>query len=267
MTSTPLIGASALFNSMNSRPPATPAPTPVKPEISLKRSGFEAFSSTSSPFATAAKRSKSPPPSVFGSRSKSPVPGSHHHPLRAASSNAFTAYASGGAYAFSRSAARQGSGSSTPALTDNGDAGANGETSTGPGSEEETQKDEGPSVPESEKESFSARLRAQKDDDEDVEGDKKMNLTEQECEFSSSSVFAVVMLRYVNSAHRRGGRDYRLPSAWQAVCLERRQLVEGARNRPAEAQRSTGGWHHHASVYVIPFFVICVRALTSAFTQ
>lgn len=148
-------------------------------ESSLKRTGFEAFASSASPFASAAKRPKSPTPSsasssVFGHRSRSPA--RHHSPARAAVS-AFSAYATGGAHAFATPSHRR-SGSGSPALGDGAEAGPSTSTAANPlaGGESES-----PEESENEKGvSFGERLRASKDEDEDDASEKKLNLTEQE---------------------------------------------------------------------------------------
>ena len=143
-----------------------------------KRTGFEAFASVTSPFASAAKRPKSPPPSsgtpsVLG-RSRSPS--RHGTPARA--SSAFSAYATGGAQGFAATSSKRRSGSTTPALGESSSAGVFG--GAGEGSALDAEKDE-----DSEKDSgvsFGERLRGAKDKDEDEasDEDKKLNLTEQE---------------------------------------------------------------------------------------
>lgn len=154
---TPVLGSSAVPGS----PPR---------ELSLKRTGFEAFASSSSPFASAAKRPKSPTPTVFGNRSKSPV--RHHSPARV---NAFSVYATGGAHAFATPVPKR-SGSGSPAPGES--SGEAGPSALNPlsGSREKDAHVEGASE---KGVSFGERLRASKDDDEESE-EKKLNLTEQE---------------------------------------------------------------------------------------
>lgn len=167
----PVLGTPLFANSLAA---TTLASSPPK-EQSLKRTGFEAFASSSSPFASAAKRPKSPPPmqaSLFGHRSKSPA--RHHSPARV---NAFSAYAST-AHAFSGSTHRR-SGSGSPALS-NAEPASLPLASENGNNNNESQDDSG-----SEKGvSFGDRLRASKDDgeDEDETAEKKLNLTEQEGE-------------------------------------------------------------------------------------
>ena len=145
-------------------------------ETSLKRTGFEAFASSSSPFASAAKRPKSPTPSLFGNRSKSPK--RHQSPARAI--NAFSAYASGGAHAFATAntaaATQKRSGSGSPALGEG--SGEAGPSALNPlaGRDAET-----PEEGENEKSvSFGERLRASKDDEDQESEEKKLNYTEQD---------------------------------------------------------------------------------------
>lgn len=173
----PKLGTSSFSNtlgssSFSSNVLGSPSPQPS----GLKRSGFEAFASTASPFATAAKRSKSPPPqSLFGHRSGSPA--RHHSPSRA-SLNPFSAYATGTAHGFS-APAQSVSGSATPALGENGaDTEASAATPTQNGD-----ADAASEAAEPEKEvSFAERLRSQKEDDDTEDDHKKLNLTEQEGE-------------------------------------------------------------------------------------
>ncbi|CAL1714112.1 unnamed protein product [Somion occarium] len=179
-----------------STPPLT-APTPSSP--GQKRSGFEAFASSTSPFATAAKRPKSPPPfgsvavsstvSAFSStthghlglgglRSKSPM--RSHSPARTTTtSTAFSAYAGKGAFGSvfgSASAA-----SSTSVLGGDGSA-------SGSGEEDESRSRSVLGAGAGNAVSFGERLRAGKDTEEDEEGGgmngfeavPKVELTEQE---------------------------------------------------------------------------------------
>ncbi|KAI0676130.1 hypothetical protein C8Q78DRAFT_1008203 [Trametes maxima] len=149
--------------------------------LAHKRTGFEAFASITSPFASAAKRPKSPPlpsssSSVLG-RSRSPS----RHGTPARPTNAFSAYAAGGVQGFATTPAKRRSGSSTPALGESSGSSANVFGGSGEGSvldagkdDEDSEKDSGSS--------FGARLREAKDKDEDEasDEDKKLNLTEQE---------------------------------------------------------------------------------------
>ncbi|KAI0640738.1 hypothetical protein C8Q79DRAFT_1004119 [Trametes meyenii] len=147
--------------------------------LAHKRTGFEAFASVTSPFASAAKRPKSPPPSSSSSsmlgRSRSPS----RHGTPARPTNAFSAYAAGGAQGFAATPAKRRSGSSTPALGESSSANVFG------GSGEGNALDAGKDDEDSEKDSgvsFGARLREAKDKDEEEasDEDKKLNLTEQE---------------------------------------------------------------------------------------
>ncbi|KAI0690885.1 hypothetical protein C8T65DRAFT_671143 [Cerioporus squamosus] len=143
----------------------------ASPTHAHKRTGFEAFASTASPFASAAKRPKSPPPSanVLG-RSRSPS--RHGTPARATS--AFSAYAAGGAQSFAAPTPKRPTGS------------ALGESSSSVFGSQTSVLDSGKEDDDSEKDSgvsFGERLRAQKDKDEEQEAsdeEKRLNLTEQE---------------------------------------------------------------------------------------
>lgn len=137
-----------------------------------KRTGFEAFASTSSPFASVAKRPKSPPPFAFGgsslARSRSPS----RHPTSARtggafSTSAFTAYAAGGAQSFSTAKSERAS----PVPSDGSTRAA---SVFDPGNKEDTEEEGGNGVV-----SFSERLRSQKDDDDNEESER-LKLTEQE---------------------------------------------------------------------------------------
>ncbi|GBE89643.1 predicted protein [Sparassis crispa] len=153
-----------------------------------KRTGFEAFASSTSPFASAAKRPKSPPPPLGGlgslNRSHSP---SRHSQARVV--NAFSAYATGGAHSFSAQTSTRSSGTNSPALGD----GANSSTSVRASSSDskpvglgifaggkdeddeehdETQSDSG--------QTFGERLRAQKDEEKISDDLGRPALTEQE---------------------------------------------------------------------------------------
>ncbi|KAF9269246.1 hypothetical protein L218DRAFT_953798 [Marasmius fiardii PR-910] len=148
-----------------------------------KRSGFEAFASSASPFTTAT-RSKSPTfgpsssPSRFG-RSKSPAS------RVAGSGSAFTAYASGGMQSFvlpphkrARAGSPPGSSSSLERNERNSNSTFNvlgGGGSNQDSEAEDEREDRGSS-------SFGEKLRAGKNDDEGSgdEDSTKMHLTEQE---------------------------------------------------------------------------------------
>ncbi|KAI0794663.1 hypothetical protein C8Q74DRAFT_1366079 [Fomes fomentarius] len=137
-----------------------------------KRTGFEAFASSTSPFASAAKRPKSPPPSnTLLARSRSPS--RHGTPARATS--AFSAYAAGGAQSFAAPTPRRSPGS------------VFGESSSGNlmASSSSSVLDSGKEDEDSEKDSgvsFGERLRSSKDKEEEEASDeeKRLNLTEQE---------------------------------------------------------------------------------------
>ncbi|EMD39314.1 hypothetical protein CERSUDRAFT_112956 [Gelatoporia subvermispora B] len=140
-----------------------------------KRTGFEAFASTTSPFASAAKRPKSPPlgGSLFG-RSSSPSRVTRPlGPAPVVSSNAFSAYAAGGAHGFSaakRSSPVLGESEGKPLGGSSGSVLHAGAKSNGDKTEEAQ-----------EKQSFGERLRAQKDEeDKAAEDEAKLKLTEQE---------------------------------------------------------------------------------------
>ncbi|OCH85942.1 hypothetical protein OBBRIDRAFT_797674 [Obba rivulosa] len=159
---------------------ATPAQKTATP--AQKRTGFEAFASTTSPFASAAKRPKSPPlggasSSVFG-RSGSPSRASRPlAPTAAVSSSAFSAYAAGGAHSFA--AARRGS----PALGESESKGKTfGASSAGSVFGASAPSNGDKADEEEEKQSFGERLRASKDaeDAEAAEEERKLKLTEQE---------------------------------------------------------------------------------------
>ncbi|ESK87580.1 nuclear protein export protein [Moniliophthora roreri MCA 2997] len=156
-------------------------PSPLVPETSTssttpaKRSGFEAFASSSSPFLTAT-RSKSPvlgSSSKFG-RSKSPP----RRANSAASSNAFSSYASSGMQGFAlppQKRARAGSPGSGSSVERNTTAPALGGSGRDSGAEDDGE-DRPPST-------FGERLRAGRDEDEGSGADEdspRMNLTEKE---------------------------------------------------------------------------------------
>ncbi|KAL7280310.1 hypothetical protein ACG7TL_005224 [Trametes sanguinea] len=143
-----------------------------------KRTGFEAFASVTSPFASAAKRPKSPPPPSGGSSvlGRSRSPSRHGTPGRATS--AFSAYAAGGAQGFAAASSKRRSGSSTPALGEGSSTNVFGSSAEGSvldaGRDDDSEKDSGVS--------FGERLREAKDREEEEQSDeeKKLNLQEQQ---------------------------------------------------------------------------------------
>ncbi|GJE93876.1 hypothetical protein PsYK624_100410 [Phanerochaete sordida] len=176
----PTLGSASLSTETSGSPPK---------ESTLKRTGFEAFASSSSPFASAAKRPKSPTPmAAFGSRSKSPM--RNHSPARV---SAFSAYATGGAHAFSTPAHRR-SESSTPALGEDGsEATSSVLNSLNPlgGTDNDSNEDS-----EGEKSvSFGERLRASKDDDDQEAEEKRLNLTAQEVQTGEEDEDTIYQVR------------------------------------------------------------------------
>ncbi|KAJ2969665.1 hypothetical protein NUW54_g12909 [Trametes sanguinea] len=151
--------------------------TPSTPSAQ-KRTGFEAFASVTSPFASAAKRPKSPPPSSGSSSvlGRSRSPSRHGTPGRATS--AFSAYAAGGAQGFAAASSKRRSGSSTPALGEGSSTNVFGGSAEGSvldaGKDDDSEKDSGVS--------FGERLREAKDREEEEQSDeeKKLNLQEQQ---------------------------------------------------------------------------------------
>ncbi|KAG6902563.1 hypothetical protein C0995_014952 [Termitomyces sp. Mi166 len=137
----------------------------------VKRSGFEAFASSSSPFASAS-RSKSP---VLGSTSKLGRAKSPPRRGNSINSNAFSSYAGGLQSFVIPPPKRARAGTPSNGVEGNSGFGVFGSTDDGTRSDEgdEDDKDEG---------SFSAKLRAGKDDDEGVhvEQENIYNLTEQD---------------------------------------------------------------------------------------
>ncbi|KAF8555657.1 hypothetical protein OG21DRAFT_1521612 [Imleria badia] len=163
-------------------------PQPATPSTATKRTGFEAFAGSTSPFASASPfspaRSKSPlgnnKSSVLG-RSKSPT-----RQTMGLNASAFGSYASVGAHAFSAphpKRARAGSpdgGSSGSSLERKEESVfgifGNGEAS-GSGEEEgDLDRDESDRAPST----FGERLRASKDGEEELSEEEKEKLTEQE---------------------------------------------------------------------------------------
>ncbi|TFK82939.1 hypothetical protein K466DRAFT_590131 [Polyporus arcularius HHB13444] len=143
----------------------------ASPSQTHKRTGFEAFASTASPFASAAKRPKSPPPSA-NALGRSGSPSRHGTPARATS--AFSAYAAGGAQSFSAPTPKRPTGSAFG----EGSSSVFGSQASAPDSGKEdsgSEKDSGVS--------FGDRLRAQKDKEDSQEAsdeEQRLNLTEQE---------------------------------------------------------------------------------------
>ncbi|THG98472.1 hypothetical protein EW026_g3719 [Hermanssonia centrifuga] len=179
--------------SLNNSPFFSSSTSKARAESTLKRTGFEAFASVTSPFGSAAKRPKSPPPatpSAFGHRSKSPA--RHHSPARAAAGiNPFSAYATGGVHAFAKSSVKRSSGS--PALAENGaEAGSSVLASQGSGEDEESSREESGSE---KGVSFGDRLRAEKDEEEEVDEEKKLKLTEQEVQTGEEDEETVYQVR------------------------------------------------------------------------
>ncbi|KAI0653008.1 hypothetical protein C8Q70DRAFT_1039447 [Cubamyces menziesii] len=185
-SSSPFASASSStspFGAFASKDKDTSAASTSTSSSAHKRTGFEAFASVTSPFGSAAKRPKSPPPpsgssSVLG-RSRSPS--RHGTPARA--TNAFSAYAAGGAQGFAAAASsssKRRSGSSTPALGEGSSVSVFGGAGSGESSVLDASKDD-----DSEKDSgvsFGERLREAKDREEEEASDeeKKLNLQEQE---------------------------------------------------------------------------------------
>ena len=185
----PKLGSSSLPGIIT---PGSPTPQPT----SLKRTGFEAFSPSSSPFGTAAKRPKSPTPSqsLFGRRSGSPI--RHSSPARAgATANPFSAYATGTSRGFHSPAPRSLGAIGSTTLSEDG---ADREPSVAPtvtenGDADEEAKD---STLSEKQVSFAERLRSQKEEEDGgaEEDDKKVNLTEQEGECLSRLSGCAMML-------------------------------------------------------------------------
>ncbi|KAH7922613.1 hypothetical protein BV22DRAFT_1131270 [Leucogyrophana mollusca] len=175
----------------NTQPPPSSPFEPSSPPTAAKRTGFEAFAGSASPFASSALRSKSPTGKAGHGlglhRSKSP-------PRRTgfAGTSAFSTYASGGAHAFGGAfgvlggapvlkRARAGSpsdGSSRSSLERSGAVGLLDGSGSGNGSgsgEDEGEEDERRGVS-----TFGERLRAGKDGEEEVSEEEKEKLTEKE---------------------------------------------------------------------------------------
>jgi len=163
--------STAALSDFNSTPGQSSTTTPT----ATKRSGFEAFASTASPFAAAA-RTKSPvlgSPSILG-RAKSPP----RRTKAAFISNPFASYA-GPVHSFAipaskRARARSPDGSSRSSLERVSTVSAFGGSADGSDSGAEDDGDNQTS-------SFGERLRAAKDhDDEMFDGEVKVQLSEQD---------------------------------------------------------------------------------------
>lgn len=230
-------------------PPMKPAATPVSPFIispnepsgssltftPLKRSGFEAFASSTSPFSSAT-RSKSP---ILGSTSKLGRAKSPPRRGNPANSSAFSLYA-GGVQSFAVPAQKRAKASSptsssrsslerTPGVSTFGSNGAG--LDSGP-------DDDDRSV------SFGEKLRAGRNDEEEGQSDEeqaKITLTEQDGTLPDRTLW--------HSAHltcpsiNRGGRRTNCPSsAREALFLDGRKSVARTRDRDSEAKRPTFRW-------------------------
>ncbi|KAH9832541.1 uncharacterized protein C8Q71DRAFT_776937 [Rhodofomes roseus] len=157
----------------------TPSSSPTKSStnssetpLPQKRTGFEAFASTSSPFASVAKRPKSPPPPAFGGLARSRSPSRHPTSTRsgnAFSASAFSAYAAGGAQGFSASKPRSERASPAPS-----EGSTRGTSVFDAGTKDDAEEESGNGAV-----SFSERLRSHKDDEDSEESDR-VKLTEQE---------------------------------------------------------------------------------------
>ncbi|KZT67325.1 hypothetical protein DAEQUDRAFT_767233 [Daedalea quercina L-15889] len=162
------------FTATPSGPPTKSATNTPETPLPQKRTGFEAFATTSSPFASVAKRPKSPPPPAFsgGSLSRSRSPSRHPNSMRTANAfsvSAFSAYAAGGAQGFSAVKPRSERASPAP---------SEGSTRATSVLDAKT-KDDADEESGNEAVSFSERLRSQKDEEDSEEGER-VKLTEQE---------------------------------------------------------------------------------------
>jgi len=161
------------FTTTPSSSPNKSATNSLETPLPQKRTGFEAFASTSSPFASVAKRPKSPPPPFSGNslaRSRSPS----RHPTSARtgsafSTSAFSAYAAGGAQGFSATNSRSERASPAPS-----EGSTRGTSVLDTGAKDDADEESGIGTV-----SFSERLRSQKDEDDSEEGER-VKLTEQE---------------------------------------------------------------------------------------
>ncbi|KAG6879944.1 hypothetical protein C0992_009302 [Termitomyces sp. T32_za158] len=146
-------------------------PSPSTPGV--KRTGFEAFASSSSPFATVS-RAKSP---VLGSTSKLGRAKSPPRRGNSMNSNAFSSYASGLQSFAIPPPKRARAGTPSHGLEGNLGLGASGST------DDVAAYDDGDEDDKDDEGSFSAKLRASKDDDDEgvhLEQDYIYNLTEQD---------------------------------------------------------------------------------------
>ena len=212
-SSSSFFSSSSVFSgqSTTSNHNSNPATSPT----GIKRSGFEAFASASSPFANAASRSKSPPSSFGLARSKSPTrrgpAGGAGGSGASGSGNAFKSYAGAGTQGFSVVAPsppvkklRQDAGDDVGEEgSKTGGSGASGAGTTGSvlgeksnsaseeGSDEDSEKFGSGSVT-----TFSERLRAGQnvDDSFDIGEEEKMTILEQEGE--SLRTFSTMSLSF-----------------------------------------------------------------------
>lgn len=166
------------------------------PNTATKRTGFEAFAGSASPFSSASQfshsRSKSP---LVNNSGKSSILARSKSPTRRTigmNASAFTTYAGVGAHAFlaphpKRARAESPNGGSSGSSLErkegsafsifgNGDGSGSGEED---GDADREESDRTPST-------FGERLRASKDGDDEQSGEEKEKLTEQEGEFRSS---------------------------------------------------------------------------------
>ncbi|KAL0953953.1 hypothetical protein HGRIS_005114 [Hohenbuehelia grisea] len=160
------------FSSAATEPPSSVTSTPT----AAKRTGFEAFASSASPFATAAARAKSPSSPGKLSRAKSPS-----RRANPANINAFSAYASGGMQGFAvphpkrARAGSPGDSSSRSSLErPSGAIGAFDAFAADSGAEDDR---------EDRTQSFGEKLRAGKDDSDEArseEEEPRVALTEQD---------------------------------------------------------------------------------------
>jgi len=173
---------SSTASTSTASPVKSPPRTPAQPQAQ-KRTGFEAFASATSPFASAAKRPKSPPP-PFGALARSRSP-SRHTSVRNA--NPFSTYAAGGAQSFSaHSTPKRGSPALVEGTSTSTDAEGSSKASVGLGilnagrnENEGADEDEGKENVDGAS-SFGDRLRSQRDEDESSDEDRQLALTKLE---------------------------------------------------------------------------------------
>ncbi|KAG6336458.1 hypothetical protein ID866_2629 [Astraeus odoratus] len=151
-----------------------------------KRSGFEAFAGSTSPFASPFPHTR--PKSPLGSSSKAALVRSKSPPRRTnlcLNAGGFSSYASGGTQAFAvphpkRARADSPSGGSSRSSLEHrevlGSTAPGSNESSASGEEEEGERDEHETAPST----FGEKLRSAKDVDEDYSEDEKEKLTEQE---------------------------------------------------------------------------------------